>query len=167
MTLPRIPSPWILLGGLIAALIYGEIRAYQSAANVHVRWNAEKSEANATAAREKARIDAENAAKAQAAAIATRNRDAEHAKEVAAIESSRNAAVREFDRRLRLAQARYSHCQLPGTAPHSSVPEGSAPGSETGLPPTAAGDLAAIGADANKLAAIVRQCVDWAGQVGR
>lgn len=130
---------------------------------VQVKWDAEVAEANLKAITEKARLDAENAAKDAAQAAHTRDLEADYAKKLQAADAGRDA----FAKRLRDAQARYSRCELSATAPNSSGSTGGSTGSDGGyggIDIEGAQRLRAVGI---KLQETVKLCHAWAKEVGR
>lgn len=110
---PGLPNPWLILGVVIAlggSWAHGNWKGRES---IRMEWRAEVNEANVAAMKEKARIDAENAAKDLAAAEHTRDLEAQYAREIEDMRRSGDNFRRVLNQRLRDAEARCFSSILP------------------------------------------------------
>lgn len=152
----------------IAAVISNLITGVVVYRYVHNAWDAEKAQATAAALAAKAKIDHDNADAAAKQAEEARDRDAEHAKTVAAIESDARDAAGRYAERLRILAHEVGSCRATSEALGAIVAEDGARDRNTRLSEGIGRDLAQIGKSANELAALVRDvCVPFANEVGR
>lgn len=167
MTIPGLPNPWLILGVVIAlggSWVHGNWKGREA---VRMEWRAEVNEANATAMKERARIDAENAAKDLAAAEYTRDLEAQYASEIEDMRRSGDNFRRVLNQRLRDAEARCSGSVVPSTTPDPRDVQDASNGGDAGR-----GRPDFEGADrlrnvAKTLQAQVKQCYAWMQEHGR
>lgn len=163
------PNPWLILG-VVLALGGAALAGYTYGTKHEARaWEAATAKLQAEAAQTLATANAAAAAKDQSNAELARNLDEKHAKELEAINAARDSAGKRLADSVRnLTRCRSSGPgELPVAASDPGIVADDATGGDAGLSAQIGASLAGIGADANKLAATVRQCVEWANQVGR
>lgn len=165
--IPGLPNPWLILGVVVAFIGYGEVRAYKAREAVRMEWRAEVNEANVAAMKEKARIDAENAAKDLAAAEHTRDLEAQYAREIEDMRRSGDNFRRVLNQRLRDAEARCSGRVVSSTAPDSGDVQDASNGGDDrrGRPDLEGADR--LRNVAKTLQAQVKQCYAWMQEHGR
>ncbi len=164
-----IPSPYLALAGLLAllgAFVGGDLyRGRQDKITYDGAIAGLQRDAAATLAAANARAAAQDQANAETA----RNLEERHAHELEMVNAARGDAAQ----RLTVSLRKLAQCgsggpgPVPAPAPGASVPAGGSPGGDGGLPDRAGERLAELGTGANKLAATVRGCVEWARSVGR
>ena len=164
-----LPNPYIIVGFLLALMGAATGGYLKGGADTAARWEAAterlKAEAAQTLADETAKAAAVNARLDQLA----NELDKAHLDEIEKINAVRSDAAKRLTGSLRqLAQCRADgRGPVPSAADAASVPEGSTPGGDGGLPERVGERLERIGTGANKLALMVRECVAWSASVGR
>lgn len=168
MKLPFLPSPWLILGVILAlagAWIHGR---HAGAENVRADWMLEVAESDRRHAAELAALEKENAAIAAAQAEATRNMEAAYAQRRAADDAGRADFERRLAERLRASNARPPGCELPRAAPDPGAAQGDAAGGDIefrGIDIEGVQRVRAVGLELQRLVREV--CVPWAHSVGR
>lgn len=155
-----IPSPWILLGGLLAFIgaaiggyTYGDHHraAIDAAALAQERLAAEKAGAA---------FAAKSAAQDSTIAELSRDLEAARAKAIADADASSTA----FDERLRNARKARSGC-VPVAAPNPGIPAQPATGGDGGR--GGVDPASSLRTVVLALQADVKECVGWANKIGR
>ena len=161
-------NPWVLAGGLMAAIVIFFAGYGKGHHDAKVSWELASVKLEADAANKLSEANEKAALKDAAMASLSRNLDEQHAKYIADQESTRGDFERELTRRVRESERRASRgCQLPSPSIGAGEPTDSAAGSLNQLSGIDVESLQAIADNANKLAATVLTCVDWAAEVGR
>lgn len=164
-----IPNPWLILAVLLAlGGVYagGSLSGHRAE---RLAWEAATERLKAEAAATLADANARAAAKDQANAETARNLEERHAHELEMVNAARGDAAQ----RLTVSLRRLAQCgsggpgAVPLAADGAGVPAGGSPGGPDGLPDRVGSRIAELGSGANKLAATVRGCVEWAKSVGR
>lgn len=162
-----IPRSWIMIGAGVALLGSNAITGCVVRDYYVTQAEAERARAKSDALEAARRIEAAQAAETARRDAETRDRDAAHAKEIAAIAAAADASSADYGKRLRVLQNRVNSCRASAETAYSSEPARDSTGSDAGLSEGIGRDIAALGEAANKLAATVRSCVAWAKEVGR
>lgn len=114
-----------------------------------------------------AQFNAESAAKDAELADLTIKLDQAHDTAVEAIHAVEQDYAHKFAEQLRKSSRPACGAPVSASATDPNSPANTPPGSPDGLPERVGADFAKLGADANKLAATVRLCHEWAVGIGR
>ncbi len=164
--MPFVPSPTILLASALGLIL--AIGGAWGAGNWHghsaerTTWEAAQGQLKAEAA--KAKSDTDNANIKSALEI-----EEHHAAKIADLEAGRDGWAAKYAASLRRAPRCVGGSSpiLPGKAADSGQPAPDFAGSADRLVEEIGRDFSEVGVGANKLAETVRECVEWAGKVGR
>lgn len=162
-------NPYILLaaGGIWLASIVGGY--FYGTHHEALSWRASIAEQKAEASTKLIAANKASADKDNANIVSALTVEEKHGQEIAAI----NADADNYSRKYADSLRRIARCgadrnsAVPPSAAHSDQPAPGPAGSADRLFEDAGRSVGIVGGNCNKLAATVRECVDWAARVGR